>query len=70
MEQLTPQQLILKTLKEKSSMKQDVYAITLLAFIAMKATAKKMVAELKKEGVDKRIIIEFKIKMNSNSKYV
>lgn len=58
----SPLQLILKTLKEKSSMKQDVYAITLLAFIAMKATAKKMVAELKKEDIDKRIIIEFKDK--------
>jgi len=64
MEKLTPQELILKTLKEKSSLKQDVYANTLKTFVLMKATAKKMVAELKKEAavIDKRIIIDFKDK--------
>lgn len=64
MEKLTPHELILKTLKEKSSLKQDVYANTLQTFALMKATAKKMVAELKKESaaIDKRIVIEFKDK--------
>ncbi|MBA3705841.1 MAG: hypothetical protein H0W84_08075 [Bacteroidetes bacterium] len=64
MEKLTPHELILKTLKEKSSLKQDVYANTLEAFKIIKATAKKLVAELKKDTliIDKRIIIEFKDK--------
>ena len=64
MEKLTPHELILKTLKEKSSLKQDVYANTLQTFALMKTTAKKMVAELKKESaaIDKRIVIEYKDK--------
>ena len=64
MEKQSPHELILKTLKEKSSMKQDVYANTLQAFNVMKTTAKKTVADLKKETIiiDKRIIIEFKDK--------
>ncbi len=64
MEKLSPHELILKTLKEKSSMKQNVYANTLQAFNVMKAAAKKTVADLKKETavIDKRIVIEFKDK--------
>ena len=64
MEKLSPHDLILKTLKEKSSLKQDVYANTVQTFVLLKTTAKKMVAELKKEStaIDKRIVIDFKDK--------
>ncbi len=64
MEKQTPHELILRTLKEKSSMKQDVYVNTLNAFKTMKATAKLIATELKKDmsSVDKRIVIEFKEK--------
>ncbi len=64
MEKKTPHELILKTLKDKSSMKQDVYGNTLRAFIMLKANCKQMVAELKKEIaiIDKRITIEYKEK--------
>jgi hypothetical protein len=64
MEKLTPRELILKTLKEKSSVKQDVYANTLKAFDLLKATASKTVAELKKEAaaIDKRLLLDYKEK--------
>jgi hypothetical protein len=64
MKKLNSHELILKTLKEKSSLKQDVYANTLQAFNLLKSTTKKKVAELKKEAtaIDKRIIIDFKDK--------
>jgi hypothetical protein len=64
MEKLSPHELILKTLKEKSSLKQDVYANTVQTFTLLKTTVKKMVAELKKESaaIDKRIVIDFKDK--------
>jgi hypothetical protein len=64
MEKLTPRELIIKTLKEKSSMKQDVYANTLHTFNVFKATAKQIAADLKKEAIaiDKRVVIEYKEK--------
>ena len=64
MEKTTPRELIVKTLKEKSSLKQDVYHTTLQAFNAIKANAKKIADELKKEAIiiDKRLIIEYKDK--------
>lgn len=64
MENKTPHELILKTLKEKSSMKQDVYENTVRAFNMLKSTTKKIVTDLKKEiiVIDKRIIIEYKEK--------
>jgi hypothetical protein len=64
MEKKTPRELILKTLQEKSSMKQDVYANMLRAFTTLKITAKQTVAELSKvvATIDKRIIIEYKEK--------
>lgn len=64
MEKKTPRELILKTLKEKSSMKQDVYANTLQAFLSMKKIAKEVALELSKEtkAIDKRVIIEYKEK--------
>ncbi len=64
MEKLTPHELILKTLKEKSSMKQDVYSNTLHAFKILKSSAKQIVADLKDGivSIDKRIILEFREK--------
>lgn len=64
MEKKTARELILKTFKEKSSMKQDVYANTLQSFLVLKKTAKQLAADLIKEtnAIDKRIVIEFKEK--------
>ncbi len=64
MEKKTPRELILMTLKEKSSMKQDVYANTVRAFNQMKIIAKQTVAELSKStaSIDKRIVIEYREK--------
>lgn len=64
MEKKTPRELILKTLKEKSSLKQDVYANTLNAFLTLKKTAKEVTYELSKEMsiIDKRVVIEYKEK--------
>ncbi len=64
MDKPTPRELIVRTLKEKSSMKQDVYANTLHAFNILKSTAKQVAAELKKEAtaIDKRVIIDYKEK--------
>src|SRR6218665_3223921 len=63
-EKPTPRDLILRTLKEKSSVKQDVYANTLKAFKTMKAVAKALAADLKKEAseIDKRVVIDYKDK--------
>jgi hypothetical protein len=64
MEKQTPRELILKTLKEKSSMKQDVYDNTLNGFTLLKSIAKQTVAELSQSiaKIDKRIAIEYKEK--------
>ncbi|MGZ4034038.1 MAG: hypothetical protein ACXVDZ_05520 [Bacteroidia bacterium] len=64
MEKQSPRELIVKTLREKSSMKQDVYANTLRAFTSMKSIAKQTVSELSKIAVsiDKRVVIEYKEK--------
>lgn len=64
MEKKTPRELILKTLKEKSCMKQDVYANTLSAFTLLKNTAKELTQELSKEtkAIDKRVVIEYREK--------
>jgi hypothetical protein len=64
MEKQSSRELILKILKEKSSVKQDVYANTIQAFKIMKAEAKELAAEYKKAAadIDKRVIIEFKEK--------
>jgi hypothetical protein len=64
MEKPNSRDLILKILKEKSSVKQDVYANTVQAFKLMKATAKQLAADYKKEAfaIDKRVIIEYKEK--------
>lgn len=64
MEKLSSRELILKTLKEKSTMKQDVYDNTFKAFKLMKSAAKQMVSEFKDEvaSIDKRVIIEYRDK--------
>lgn len=64
MEKLSPYDLILKTLKEKSIMKQDVYSNTLHSFKIMKSTAKQLVADFKNEiaAIDKRIVMEYREK--------
>lgn len=63
-EKPTPRDLIIRTLKEKSSMKQDVYANTVKAFKMMKSVAKSLAADLKKEAgaIDKRVVIDYKDK--------
>jgi hypothetical protein len=64
MEKQSPRELILRILKEKSSVKQDVYANTHAAFKVMKVAAKALAADYKKEAaaIDKRVVIEFKEK--------
>jgi len=64
MEKQSPHELILKTLKEKSSMKQDVYSNTLHTFKLLKACAKQIASDLKTDvaSIDKRIIIEYREK--------
>jgi hypothetical protein len=64
MEKKTPRELILKTLKEKSSMKQDVYANTLDAFTLLKSISKKTISELAQSlaKIDKRITVSYKEK--------
>lgn len=64
MEKPSSRELILKILKEKSSVKQDVYANTVHAFKLMKSSAKQLAADYKKEAfnIDKRVIIDYKEK--------
>lgn len=64
MEKQSPREMILRILKEKSSVKQDVYANTIQTFKLMKNTAKELAADYKKEAeaIDKRVIIDFKEK--------
>ncbi len=64
MEKTSPRDLIVKTLKEKSSLKQSVYTSTLQAFNSMKAAAKQMATDLKQEAatIDTRLVIEYKDK--------
>lgn len=64
MEKLTPRQLILKSLKEKSSMKQDVYVNTFKAFSLMKSMAFQIVSEIKKDSaeIDSRVVVDYREK--------
>ncbi|HEX8516172.1 MAG TPA: hypothetical protein VF868_08225 [Bacteroidia bacterium] len=64
MEKQSPREMILRILKEKSSVKQDVYANTLQVFRTMKQTAKALAADYKQEAaaIDKRVIIEYREK--------
>jgi len=61
MEQLTTKELIFKSLKEKSSMKQDVFHNTLQTFKALKTVVKAVTEELKTYSTtDKRVVVEYK----------
>jgi len=64
MEKKSPRELIISLLKEKSSLKQDVYANTLKTFNEMKEVAEEMVNDLSKEAAkfDKRIKLSYKEK--------
>lgn len=58
---LSAQDLILKSLKEKSSMKQDVFHNTIETFKLLKTVVKEVSAELKEYNkIDKRVIVEVK----------
>ena len=60
----SPKELILKTLKEKSVLKQDVYKQTIMVFGEFKSVVKEIVSDLKDQmaKIDKRINIIFKDK--------
>jgi len=62
MEKLSTHDLIIKSLKEKSSMKQDVYENTLRAFNMMKSVGFDIVREIKANPKlkDKRVIIDYR----------
>lgn len=62
MEKLSPHELIIKSLKEKSSMKQDVYEKTLHAFNMMKTIAFDIVRDIKAnpDHIDKRVVVEYR----------
>lgn len=57
----TGKELILKLLKEKSSLKQDVFYKNIKIFEELKSVVKEVISDLKQEGskIDKRIIIDF-----------
>ena len=56
------QELIFKTLKEKSVLKQDLFSNTLLNFKTLKRVLKEVADDLKErmQEVDERVIIEYK----------
>lgn len=64
MENQTPRDLILKTLQEKSVLKQDVYRQTLSVFEMFKTTLREVAYDLSRKmaEVDKRVSIEFRDK--------
>jgi len=54
-------ELILKVLKEKSSLKQDVFHKNIKVFEELKSVLKEVITELKQESekIDKRIVVDF-----------
>ena len=60
----SPQELITKALKEKSSLKQDVFHNNIKVFDELKAVVKEVVSELKRdaERIDKRIVVDYREK--------
>ncbi len=62
MEKLSPHELILKSLKEKSSMKQDVYEKTFKAFSMMKSIAFEIIRDINADPThtDKRVVVEYR----------
>lgn len=61
MQKQSGKELILKVLKEKSSLKQDVFYKNIKVFEELKNTLKEVVVELKQdaEKIDKRIIVDY-----------
>lgn len=61
---ISPRELILRTLKEKSVLKQDVYRQTKSVFMEFKLVVKEVVNDFKDKmaAIDKRIIIAYKDK--------
>lgn len=58
---MTASELILKSLKEKSSLKQDVFHNTIETFNLLKEAVKEVTNELKAyNAIDKRVVIGFK----------
>lgn len=64
MEELSSRELIVKTIKEKVCLKQDVYAITLQTFSDLKYVLQQTVKEVKKDfgKTDSRVVLEYKSK--------
>lgn len=62
MEKQTPKQLILKSLEEKSSLKQDVFQNTKDTFGDLRTVIHEVVSEMKDYAskIDKRLIIDYK----------
>ncbi len=60
----TTNEMILKVLKEKSSLKQDVFAKNLAVFKTLKEVCRDLAKELKPKAneIDKRLVVEFKDK--------
>ena len=60
----TSNELIQQLLKEKSSLKQDVFHKTIAAFNDLKKVVKEIADELRPiaQGIDKRLLVEFKDK--------
>ncbi len=60
----TSKEIILQLLKEKASLKQDVYKNTLDMFDELKTVVKEIAHDLKPlaHGIDKRLIVEFRDK--------
>ncbi len=62
MKKPSQRETIIKTLKTKSVMKQDVYRQTMNVFNELKSVIKEVVAEMKKEveATDKRVLIDYR----------
>jgi hypothetical protein len=61
---MTTNEMILKVLKEKASLKQDVFAKNISTFKTLKEVCREISKELKPKAneIDKRLIVEFKDK--------
>jgi hypothetical protein len=60
----TPKEIILQLLKEKASLKQDVYKNTVEMFFDLKQVVKNVVDELRPQAyaIDKRLVVEYRDK--------
>lgn len=69
MEKKTPNELIIQMLKEKATMKQDVFKITMETFSDLKLVLKEVVGELSSvmAQVDSRIILDYISKNEFNA---